>query len=132
MRFSKQAKKIMLVLLRHPESKRCGKSATSWREGETTLKFIVREIEGEGDFYGYDLLHGAKQTSYNRTLLNLSINGYLDRWRIENNEYYYYLTDEGEEKAREIKAEVLNFIEEWKHLVAEGSPSNDAVKEAKS
>jgi DNA-binding MarR family transcriptional regulator len=45
--------------------------------------------------------------------LTLSIEGYLDRWRRLDNRYYYYLTDKGEEKAREIKAEVLNFIEEW-------------------
>lgn len=130
MRFSKQAKKIMLTLLRHPESKFYVSS-----KGETTLGFLVWEIEGREAFYGPGLygqylLDGYTQNSYNRTLLTLSIEGYLDRWRRLDNRYYYYLTDKGEEKAREIKAEVLNFIEEWGSLVANGPPINAAPDHA--
>ena len=76
MRMSKQAKKILLALLRDHGQER------SPRLRGTTLKSMAMQIDGSGAFEAWgNYLKSEKDYSYGRTLKGLMVEGYVEKRR---------------------------------------------------
>ena len=88
-----------------------------------TLSFLVREIEGEEPFYSNGrLADKSVEVSYGRTLKRLMDEGFVDRGTTRiayppGREFVYSLTEKGEDRARQIKAEIQEYIDEWEPYI---------------
>jgi len=112
-RLTARMKKILLILLKTSQHHRTPD------DKPVTLRFLVREIEGEEPFYSDGrLVDKSVEVSYGRTLKRLVDEGYIDRGTIRiayppGREFVYSLTENGEEKAKQIKVEIKKYIDEW-------------------
>ena len=109
---SKQAKKILLVLLRDHGQER------SPRFRGLTLKSMTMQIDGSEAFETWgNYLKPSKDYSYGRTLKGLIAEGYVKRLRKRRGrENVYRLTAGGLEKATWIRDEIRGYIGEWGQL----------------
>ena len=110
---SKQAKKILLVLLRDHGQERPP------RLRGMTLKSMAMQIDGSEAFETRgNYLKSEKDYSYGRTLKGLTAEGYVEKRRKRRGrENVYLISEKGHEKASRIRGEIQEYIEEWAPLV---------------
>ena len=107
-RFSVREKKILLRLLKLDEGN------TPHTSFNRSMEPIISSFEKPHPWN-----HRLNSISYNRTFRGLSENGLVKRRSIDgpSAQYRCWLTDNGREKAEEIRDELKKYFDEWGDLI---------------
>ena len=109
---SRQAKKILLVLLGKIDPTDSGRSSG------VTLKAIAMRLEGDSVFRADGrLLDSVRSASIRRTLNALISGGYVVRRERKGRVLAYMLSERGLEEAARICEEVRGYLAEWAPLL---------------